>query len=434
MASFTPGDPTSTVVWDKESLSVAITVVLTQSHLSASLQNWYLLVCSSLLSPLSSPLSLLPSPLSLPHRFHSLPDLYADGGFTDFAAGEHHNLVLTKKSRIFVWGRNEDGQLGLGHDADVPVPTLLPNPDEKIPARVYCGAHFSVILTDDGSVFTMGYNDKGQLGYGKPHQSNSVPKKVEIPEPVEEVTCVWSSVLVITRSRKIYGWGNNGDLQIQLDVHPLVLSPTAVPSFDGYVSYAGGINHVMGLRDGSVYTWGRNYFGQLGRDRNVKINLQPLNRPFLVLGSCQSVACGSYNSFALMKDGSLWSWGNNPKGELGIGTTSQTMLPQKVTLPNAETRVASYGVSSHNSFFVSEEGDLYIWGSGKDGTLGMGSTELTPKLVPTLLQNWKWELPREYIWAKWKSVFQWLFLGRLDLNSPFHKLLVEIIFNFLSVC
>jgi hypothetical protein len=75
------------------------------------------------------------------------PELYADGGFTDFAAGVHHNLVVTKKSRIFVWGRNEDGQLGLGHMLDVKTPEPFPPfPDGKTPAPVFCGAHFSVIL------------------------------------------------------------------------------------------------------------------------------------------------------------------------------------------------------------------------------------------------------------------------------------------------
>jgi hypothetical protein len=166
--------------------------------------------------------------LSTPTELNA-PGLYEDGGFTDFAAGEHHNLLLTRKSRIFVWGRNEDGQLGIGHEEDVPTPTAITNfPCGQIPARVQCGAHFSAVLTEDGSVYTTGYNDIGQLGNGDSRYNNKItPTKVDIP-PVAEFTCGWSFVVALTRSGEIYGWGSNNEQQLQLDTPSVlhVLSPT----------------------------------------------------------------------------------------------------------------------------------------------------------------------------------------------------------------
>jgi alpha-tubulin suppressor-like RCC1 family protein len=135
-----------------------------------------------------------------------------------------------------------------------------------------------------------------------------------------------------------------------------------------------------------------------------------------------------------MKDGSLLAWGMNIYGKLGvldIETEDFTSVPKKVLIP-AGTLVASFGAVADHTFFISEEGDLYLWGSGEDGKLGMGE-DVSMKMAPTLLQIWKWELQKSYIWVKWKDVFQCLWVGRLDKNSCFNKLHVEIIFNFISI-
>jgi alpha-tubulin suppressor-like RCC1 family protein len=369
--------------------------------------------------------------LNSPERL-SAPELYDDGGFKDFAAGEHHNLLLTNKSRIFVWGRNEDGQLGLGHLTDVEIPTPIPIfPDGKIPARVHCGAHFSAVLTEDGSVYTMGYNNNGQLANGS-NTAQSTPKKVDIPTPVIEVTCGWSFVLALTKSGQVYGWGYNRSLQLgERHAHETsseVFTPTLLSSLTGFVRLQAGANHAVAIHEErekrATINWGENTWD---RDED--------HSPHSVLPQdCQEVAAGYYSSFVLMKDGSMFAWGTNAYGKLGIGdleTENFVPTPRKVLIP-PETSVACFGAAADHSFFISEAGDLYLWGNWDEGKLGMDEGVSTKK-VPTLLQNWKWELPKSYIWAKWKNVFQWLWVGRLDKNSLFYGLYVEIVFNFISI-
>jgi alpha-tubulin suppressor-like RCC1 family protein len=365
------------------------------------------------------------------------PDLYADGGFKDFAAGQHHNLLVTKRGRIFGWGRNEDGQLGLGHEQDVETPTPIKEfPDGQIPAQVCCGAHFSVVVTEDGLVYTMGFNDKGQLGYGKPGENHSTAKKVEeIPEPVAQVTCGWSFVLALAKSGNLYGWGYNEDKELQLGhCEPSVPRPS-LSHLSGLLRVQAGPYHVLALREGgALWAWGWNYYGQLGVSPPGDTGPREKDwEPQLIIPSgVREVGSGSSYSFALMDDGSLLSWGKNDCSQLGRGTDVSSHTPEKMCFfPEPETRIACFGGAVDHCFLVTEEGDLYMWGSGERGRLGMGQ-EVSEK-VPTLLQQWKWELPKNYIWAKWKFVFQWLFLGRLDHDSPFRDLHVEIIFHFVTI-
>jgi alpha-tubulin suppressor-like RCC1 family protein len=148
---------------------------------------------------------------------------------------------------------------------------------------------------------------------------------------------------------------------------------------------------------------------------------------------CQKVASGLYTSFALIEDGSLLSLGSNTSGQLGIGevVVGADSLNHVIYPPEFKSRVAFFGTCGEHCFFLSEEEDLYLWGDGCHGRLGIGG-EILKKTVPTLLPNWKWALPNTYIWTRWNSIFQWIFLGRLDETSPFNKLHVEIVFNFVS--
>jgi alpha-tubulin suppressor-like RCC1 family protein len=354
------------------------------------------------------------------------PQLYEDGGFKDFAAGEHHNLILTNKSRIFVWGRNEDNQLGGGSKKDIVTPRLIQEfPDDQIPTRVFSGGHFSVVLTEDGSVYTMGFNNSGQLGNGHRRGHNKIPHKVHIPEPVTDLTCGWSFCLALTKSGQYYGWGYNTSYQLR--IKELIVCVPELSSLSGFTRMRGATNHALGIQEGGgLMTWGRNLCDQV--EAMKPENWEPC---LLFAQGCRDIACGYSVSFVLKEDGSLLSWGNNKSGVLGYGDSENgSDIPKKVQIPEHSAPIAFFGTAASHAFFISEEGDLYLWGSGDDGKLGMGSPK-TPKLVPTLLPNWKWELPPS--WAKWNSVFRWLFLGKLDENSAFKNLHVEIIFNLVTI-
>jgi alpha-tubulin suppressor-like RCC1 family protein len=186
--------------------------------------------------------------------------LYDDGGFKQLSSGAQHNLLLTNKSRIFAWGRNEDGQLGFGHILDVSVPTLVPFIDKQTPVQVACGSHFSVVLTEDGSLYSMGYNEQGQLGLGRIGGSAAVPTKIDLP-PVQQVACGWSYTLALTKSGELYGWGYNTDGELGV-ISPNVGTPLLSP-ISNLRSLKAGPYHVLAMTtDQALVSWGWNYHGQ----------------------------------------------------------------------------------------------------------------------------------------------------------------------------
>jgi alpha-tubulin suppressor-like RCC1 family protein len=271
----------------------------------------------------------------------------------------------------------------------------------------------------------MGCNDSGQLG--RDVGGNATPIKVDIPAPVADLACGWGFVLALTRSGEVYWWGENEDLELQFSNpgHPTpAMTFSSLPSL---LKLTAGSDHILGLqKGGAAISLGWDFYGQCGR--GMEDEAKPSSDPFQVLpeGS-QDISCGTTASFVLMEDGSLFSCGHNNHGQLGIGTEfKKNCSLQKVMYHGSP--IAFFGSAAEHSFLISEDGELYLWGKGE---LGMDSG----KLVPTLLPNWKWELPRSYIWGKWISVFQWLFLGRMDEFSPFKKLHIEIVFHFVAfVC
>jgi hypothetical protein len=120
--------------------------------------------------------------------------------------------------------------------------------------------------------------------------------------------------------------------------------------------------------------------------------------------------------------------GKNDKAEIGAGLEERYITsPEQVKFFGKQ--IASFGDVNAQGFILTNEGDLYFWGTGFFGD----NRKIRRRSVPTFFRDWKWELPKCYLLRKWKSLYIWLFLGKLDSDSPISQLHVEIIFNFVQV-
>lgn len=191
----------------------------------------------------------------------------------------------------------------------------------------------------------------------------------------------------INASGDLYVWGTDNYLHQTVstataqDLTPVkVAFPAGVTS---WVDGAAGIYHSVLLgNNGNVYAWGLNNHGQLGNGTTT--NSDTLVEVKLPAGvTATAVAAGLFNSLAIGSDGNVYAWGENTYGELGNGTTTDSDMPLKVSLPSGFVPAKIYAYA-YNDFAIGTDGSLYAWGSNGQGQFGLGNTtdQPTPVKVP----------------------------------------------------
>ncbi|HEX6043240.1 MAG TPA: NF038122 family metalloprotease [Pyrinomonadaceae bacterium] len=138
-------------------------------------------------------------------------------------------------------------------------------------------------------------------------------------------------------------------------------------------------NHVLALRRGTVWAWGNNHFGQLGDGTNTD-RLTPVQVDDLM--SVVDIDAGHNYSMALKNDGTVWTWGDNDHGSLGIGTATPTSLNRATKVPSLSSVVAISAGSGH-ALALKSDGTVWSWGSNALGYLGLGTLDSDPHPTPT---------------------------------------------------
>ena len=184
----------------------------------------------------------------------------------------------------------------------------------------------------------------------------------------------------IRRGRTLWCWGLNadGELGIGSFQNQSLPSQVSVPGQSGWASVAAGSFFTCATRAGqSLWCWGDNLSGALGigDDALVFLNL-PRQVTTPAPGGWASITTGWQHACGIRLGGTLWCWGDNSFGQLGIGSTTGQSLPQQVTTP-ARTGWASAGAAfGHTCAIRTSSGHhrLWCWGDNNFGQLGIGST------------------------------------------------------------
>ena len=104
-----------------------------------------------------------------------------ESGWKRFICGIYHSIGICNDGETYVWGRNNYGQLGLEHNKDKNIPTLLKSPpDDSEWIQFWCSDH-TIGMTKNGNVFVWGWNECGQLGIGHINKVN-IPTKLSCPD------------------------------------------------------------------------------------------------------------------------------------------------------------------------------------------------------------------------------------------------------------
>ncbi|MGA5196388.1 RCC1 domain-containing protein [Streptomyces exfoliatus] len=316
--------------------------------------------------------------------------------------------------RVRAWGLNNAGQLGNGSALDQLTPssvTGLARDDvhELAAGGASSNRPFAVALLRDGTVRSWGGNESGQLGDGTT-TDRGFPGSVAGLSEVSEIAVGHRHALAVRKGR-VLAWGSNtagqlGDGSTAQSTDPPVTRPVAVQSLDRVKDLAAGCDHAVALReDGTVWTWGANHSGQLGIGSTTD-----QNTPKKVTGlrDVVSVAAGCLHSVALMADGTVRTWGRNQFGQLGDGGTDQSLVPLDVKELHDVARVFA---GWYHGFAVLDDGGVRAWGWNQHGQLGDGSTanRTTPVPVPSLTGVTSMSLGRHHTLAVLddQSVLAW---------------------------
>ncbi|MES2379438.1 MAG: T9SS type A sorting domain-containing protein [Bacteroidota bacterium] len=167
----------------------------------------------------------------------------------------------------------------------------------------------------------------------------------------------------------IWAWGNNNYGQLGDGTNLQRKKPVRISTYNNWVLISTGGNHSAAIQaNGTLWTWGYNNYGQLGTNTFLNKNI-----PTQIGADSNwiSVACGNDFTLAIKADGTLWAWGNNDNGQLGNNTLVSKDVPTQI---GVATNWVAIGAGYAHSIAVQANGTLWSWGSNNKGQLGMGNT------------------------------------------------------------
>lgn len=311
---------------------------------------------------------------------------WASPGSTTTVTALSHNLsesgtATVVGANVLVGSSNYTGQLGIG-SAGNDQPELLqtslkfPSPVVEISAA---GTHALALLAD-GTVWSTGSNGDGSLGDGT-KTDRFVWGIVPGLSNVISVTTTLGGSHALTANGDVWAWGDGANAQLgQEDSSKWGTqwpSPQKVKSLPGATQLAStSLRAVFALMsDGTVKSWGAGWAFQRGdADGN------PRGSAATIAGLSDVVQLGSGfggGGLALKKDGTVWAWGNNDKGQLCDGTTTARSTPVQIPGLTGVTQVSGgpgsdFGFGS--GYALKSDGTVWAWGENNRGQLGDGTT------------------------------------------------------------
>uniref|UniRef100_A0A674APS2 HECT and RLD domain containing E3 ubiquitin protein ligase 4 n=1 Tax=Salmo trutta TaxID=8032 RepID=A0A674APS2_SALTR len=295
----------------------------------------------------------------------------------DIGCGRRHTTFLLGDGTVYTCGCNDIGQLG--HEKSRKKPEQVVALDAQNIVAVSCGEAHTLALNDKGQVFAWGLATDGQLGLTNFEECVRVPRNIKSLSDVEiaQVACGYRHSHALSRGGQVYSWGQNRYGQLGLGVAGQGIStPQVIQSLHGipFIQISAGGAHSFALTfSGAVFGWGRNKFGQLGlndnNDRYYPALLKSLRSQRVIY-----ICCGEDHTATLTKEGGVFTFGAGGYGQLGHNTTNHEINPRKVfeLMGNVVTQI-SCG-RQHTLAFIPSSGKMDSFGLGGNGQLGTRST------------------------------------------------------------
>lgn len=291
------------------------------------------------------------------------------------AAGDSHTLALDEEGRVWGWGANHAAQIiPVVSDFPVPFPVFSQRTPIVIPGLpqtegLAAGFSHSLALSEDGRVWAWGDNSRGQLGVG-----DALPRTGPVALPglsnIVAVAARSAHSFALDDDGSLYVWGDNSGGQLGAGTS-ILFTPAPASSLPQITAVAAGDTHTLLLTaSGAVFASGRNDHGALGNGTTESRNRfdQVPGLPLIT-----QISAGRDHSVAIDADGGTWVWGRNDFGQADTVAGDDLLTPRKLhTFP----RVNSVSGSAAFTLALTDAGELLGWGDNRHGQLGRGVEHL----------------------------------------------------------
>lgn len=334
----------------------------------------------------------------------------------DIACGEKHSAALTANGDVFMWGDGSLGQLGLGDFRKQHTPSRVMDLSGKMVVKLSCGAFHTACITEDESVYTWGQGGSGRLGHGNEHDISS-PMIVQdlVGRGIRSIRCYAEHTMALTVNDE--GGESNifdpaskdrlvdkiKDLEVKLQ-REVIQREEAVRHAEAQASaIIEAQQHALNLTRQveallservDLYMKMQSLESQLAISTTDRSNLDEQLRSLVNIPTkleeissqgVRQIAVGSGHILALSDSGDVYAWGTGSSGQLGLGTRRNYYQPQLVW-GMMRKGVRQIAAGDAHSLALTYNGQVFSWGSNKVGQLGHNNrkTEVLPKLIEEL--------------------------------------------------
>ena len=285
--------------------------------------------------------------------------------------GWYHTFILKNDGTLWGCGYNNFGQLGLGDTTNRTTFTQITTNTDDIKS-VYCGGYYTIILKNDGTLWSCGHNSYGELGLGDTSHRYTFTQVTTNANNIKEIYCGDHHTFILKNDGTLWCCGRNinGELSLGDNYNRTTFTQITANTDDVKSVYCGANHTIMLKNDGTLWGCGYNGSGNLGLGNTIDRNI--FTEITTNTNDIKLVYCGGVHTIILKNDGTLWGCGYNPDGELGLGdTTNRTTFTQITTNTDGIKEIYC-----GRTYTLILENDGTLWGTGynNDGRLGLGDS------------------------------------------------------------
>jgi alpha-tubulin suppressor-like RCC1 family protein len=311
------------------------------------------------------------------------------GMIVEVVGGDDFTCARDATGSVWCWGHNGFGQLGTTTSPNILSTMALPVQGISNAIQVVAGDVHACALLADHTVHCWGDNTHGQYGNGT--TSGGGPTPVQVPN-LSNVTSIAASgygACALMSDSTVQCWGDNGVGQMGNGTESSPqLTPTSVDhgNLTNVASISGGPWTTCAvLATGVAYCWGYNADGQTGSGSTTTVLPSPTQVGATGSAHIAEIGMGALSGCARTVDGNLWCWGDNSYGELGNGTTTSSDVPVHNDIPQSISPAQRIVAGETACAIESASGRVACWGDNSKGQIGDGTT--TDRTTPTLVSG-----------------------------------------------